>query len=492
MVYTVTVSAMVYSIYCTYLEFMEKPLFTSVETEYFPTYQLYFPGVAICSINRISFRSATELANEIFAANITDLPADEILSMISQLGDLYDSEFTPQNRSNRIDQLLTVYHKGSYDIVDVMKRLTPQCSSMLLKCRFHDKEWNCSELFTFRKTQDGYCCTFNYATKGDDTHLDVKLESMKVEDLTENGGLLVVLDPFLDDYFYPIFPSAGWKVTIFNPHDYPDTTSGGVIDFLVSPRVHRSVQLEAIMFYSARRIMSHSLEKRDCVFEDELTGPQMFYTYSNCIVDCKALDMWKMCGCIPFFLPNRESKKVCNLADVPCLSQYKSKWLSVVPHGNLYDHDEEIEKTNTLYCKCYPECSDVKYNAKMAMFGLEHVSEILRDKEVKNQSVMTIYFNNYGTINLKQDVIYRWYELMGEASGICGIFVGFSLIVIVEFAYFVGLFVLELLKGPATSDRDGNSAAGKRTTPIQKIYWGELYSYARTTKNQRDRARGKY
>ena len=80
----------------------------------------------------------------------------------------------------------------------------------------------------------------------------------------------------------------------------------------------------------------------------------------------------------------------------------------------------------------------------------------------------------------------------GEASGICGIFVGFSLIVVVEFAYFVGLFVLELLKGPAPSDRGGKPAGSERTTPIQKIYWGELYSYARTTKNQRDRARGKY
>ena len=151
----------------------------------------------------------------------------------------------------------------------------------------------------------------------------------------------------------------------------------------------------------------------------------------------------------PFVYLFPESKKVCNLEDVPCLSQYKckqrrdyefqggrsqpielqppardwlinelstmnrdamefvilpvhspsdhsikrrfekrtcklkigvqiaAKWLSVVPHGNLYDDDEEMEKANTLYCNCYPECSDVKYNAKMAMFGLEHVSEIL-------------------------------------------------------------------------------------------------------------------
>lgn len=95
------------------------------------------------------------------------------------------------------------------------------------------------------------------------------------------------------------------QVTIFNPHDYPDMTSGGVIDFLVSPRKHRSVELEAIVFYSIRNIIPYPLEKRDCVFQDEMTSFHMFYTYSDCIVDCKIEDIWNICRCVPFFLPNR-------------------------------------------------------------------------------------------------------------------------------------------------------------------------------------------
>ncbi|PBC33128.1 Sodium channel protein Nach [Apis cerana cerana] len=495
LMYAVTVPAMVYMVYNSYLEFMENPLFTSVETEYFPTHELNFPGIAICSVNRISRQSATKLANEISAANITDLSLDEILGAIFQLGDLYDSEFMMQN-TYQIDQLLTIFYNGSYSITELMKRvspitrttnitltqflfrynsppqtfqLTPQCSSMLSKCRFHDEERNCSELFAFRKTQDGFCCTFNYATKGDDTHFtsrengtDHRLEPMKVENLTESGGLSVLLESSLDDYFYPIFPSAEWKinlmifrgqVTIFNPHDYPDMTSGGVIDFLVSPRKHRSVELEAIVFYSIRNIIPYPLEKRDCVFQDEMTSFHMFYTYSDCIVDCKIEDIWNICRCVPFFLPNR------------------TKWFSVIPHENLYNIEDVKD---ILSCgKCYPECNAVNYNAKISIADLEsnqHVAELLDNVDIKNQSVLTIYFRKYGTIRLRQDVIYRWYELMGDASGICGIFVGFSLIAIVEFAYFVGLFMLELLKGPSSSDGDGKRAESKQP-PIQTIYW---------------------
>ncbi|CAK9830943.1 Pickpocket protein 28 [Anthophora retusa] len=302
------------------------------------------------------------------------------------------------------------------------------------------------------------------------------MEPMKVEKLTEDGGLTVLLEPFLDDYFYPIFPSTGWKVTIFNPFDYPDMSSGGVFEMLVSPNMHRSVEIQAIMFYSSKSIVSFPVEKRDCVFADEMVTLRAFYTYSDCIVDCKIEDMWKLCGCIPFYLPNR------------------AKWISVVPHEDLYN-DESLNNSRILHCyKCYSECSDVRYDAKIATSDLlsdGNIFNILDNTELVDQGVLSVYFEQFGTVRLKQDVIYRWYELMSEASGVCGIFVGFSLIAVVEFAYFVGLFVLELLKGPASSDGK-EKLAERKQAPVQTIYWGELFSNARTTKNQRDRARGKY
>lgn len=59
-----------------------------------------------------------------FAANISDLSTDEILDMVSQLGDLYDSEFETQSHFRRIDQLLAVFYGGYYSITNVMKRVS--------------------------------------------------------------------------------------------------------------------------------------------------------------------------------------------------------------------------------------------------------------------------------------------------------------------------------------------------------------------------------
>ncbi|XP_026674848.1 sodium channel protein Nach-like [Ceratina calcarata] len=522
---------MIFITYYGYLESMENPLFTSVSTEQFPTHELHFPGVAICSINRISRRSAMELASEVVAANISDRSHDQILDMILQLGDLYDSEIKLQTPKQRIDQLLAILYGAAFNITDVMKRLTPDCASMLSKCRFHDEERNCTEVFTFRKTQDGFCCTFNYATKGDDTPLSSMIDHrtipVKVQNLTEVGGLSVLLEPFLDDYFYSIFPSAGWRVsfhstvssshifnllqlaqfyyvadkiqifylfiefnvTIFNPYDYPDMTSGGVIDFLVSPKIHLRMEVQAIMSYSERAIIPYPLETRDCVFPDEMTPLRAFYTYSDCIVDCKIEDMLRICGCVPFFLPNRGSRKVCDLGDVPCLLQHKSKWFSVIPHENLYE-DNGMDKEKVLLCyKCYPECSAVKYTAKQFTTVLrsnQDVVKLLGDTKIEDHAAITIFFNKFGTTRLRQDVIFRWYELMGDAASICGIFIGFNLILIVEFVYFVGCFLIELVKGPSK----GKEGIKIKQTQIQTIYWGSLYSNVRTVENQRNRIHG--
>ncbi|XP_076279922.1 sodium channel protein Nach-like [Lasioglossum baleicum] len=497
LLYAIAVPTMIYTICRGYIDIMENPCFNTVESDQLDTEDLDFPGVSICSINRISRRAAMEMANELFQLNVTRLSADEIFKLITQLGDLYDSEITKQNREYRIDHLLAEsrdHIKSSYkDITKIMMRLTPPCSVLLTKCRFHDQDRNCSEMFTSRKTQDGFCCTFNYATIRDDISL---LEPLKVDHMGKDGGLSVLLESFVEDYLYPIFPITGFKVTIFNPHDYPDMTSGGVIEIFVSPTTERNVEIQAIVSYSTTNVIPYSLEERHCVFPEEMVAIRASYTYSDCIVDCKVADMLSLCNCVPFFLPNRDSNKVCNLEDVPCLLRYKYRWSSVVPNSGLHiEVDDESE--NILHCNnCYPLCGDVTYTAKMMSAYIPpgyHTTKLLSNVYFKNQSVLNVYFNSFGTTKLKQDVVYRWYELLGDASGIGGIFVGFSLIAVVEFVYFVGLFVFELLKGPDSSDGVEDESGRERPT-IQKIYWGELYPRSRqnVTAKRHYRIRDKY
>ncbi|KAG5344188.1 PPK28 protein, partial [Acromyrmex heyeri] len=243
-----------------------------------------------------------------------------------RLGNFYVYDFdmlglTDNNYDVELDKLLTTYYNGTYDVTEIMKTLTPQCSMMLLKCKLHGKYTNCSTLFKFRKTPDGYCCTFNYVRESDDIpEQNDETELSKPEQVWDLGierGLTVVMDPLLDDYFYSILPIKGWKVIVFNPTDYPDMTSGGVTEVLAVPLSETFLDVIGTIFISNPGIKNFPRNKRNCIFPDEgkLLSRIMIYTYSDCIVNCKINFIQKSCGCRPFFYP-RHGIKDCDIGGI--------------------------------------------------------------------------------------------------------------------------------------------------------------------------------
>ncbi|TGZ45793.1 Sodium channel protein Nach [Temnothorax longispinosus] len=374
---------------------------------------------------------------ESFNANITDQSVDEIHNLVMQLGNLYSSTFRMNASLDiEIDQLLMAYYKGPYDVTELMKNLTPQCSMILLKCKLHGTFRNCSNLFEFRKTQDGYCCTFNYARESDDIlELPDVIESIPVhhvDDLGIERGLTVVMDPLLDDYFYSILPI----VLVFNPTDYPDMTSGGVTELLAMPLSETYVDVTTTAFVSTQIIRDFPREKRNCIFDDEETMyKEKKYTYT--------------------------------------------KWLTIFPHedtGHIFRNEE-----NALHCQiCYPACNDLNYDVlswKSYMTPGGYNTNLLWNYNVTDEGVLHVYFSKYGTIRLKQDVAFYWYELMSDIGGICGVFIGFSFISVVELLYFFALLFRDLLTKELTLQEDDNQEEENpsvQAQTIRAIYWKEL------------------
>ncbi|XP_029165018.1 sodium channel protein Nach-like [Nylanderia fulva] len=490
-IHCVIISGLIFLVYISYKEFVTSPILTSMDSDSYSTVKIDFPAIAICPINRISRQSATELATDIFHANVTNKSIREIMYLLQQLGNHYSSNFAIDEKNNsELDQLLVDYYKGFYDITDTMKNLSPQCLTMLLRCKLHGTYRNCSQLFEFRKTQDGFCCTFNYVRERDDIPtmrevFEAKQSNVhKIDELGIEHGLSVVMEPFLDDYFYPIMPVTGWKIIIFHPYDFPDVCSGGVTEVLVIPCTETYVDMSATSFFSTDIIETFPINQRNCIFAEEILTSGKTYTYSDCIVDCKINDMLELCKCRPFFFPSRGEKenmqRICTNKDLPCLSKHKSKWWTVFPHENK----EEIMPNSewALHChNCYPACDDTGYDVRSSMSYMstgEHRTELLMNYNVTDQGVLHVFFSKYGTIRLKQDVIYYWYELLSDIGGICGVFIGFSFITIVELLYFLVLIFLDLFCGKSSlQEGDENHEKESKSShnqTIQTIYWNEL------------------
>ncbi|KAL6264439.1 hypothetical protein P5V15_004548 [Pogonomyrmex californicus] len=426
-----------------------------------------------------------------FNKNITDRSLKEILDLLSELGDLYIANFDRDSSNDmELDQLLMKYYKGSYNIIEIMKNLSPNCSAMLLKCKLHGTSRNCSTLFEFRRTQDGYCCVFNYMRESDDIPIidlsDIITETNymhKVTDLGIDRGLTVVMEPFVEDYFYSIMPIQGWKIIVFNPTDYPDMTSGGVTEVFAMPLTETYIDVTPTVFFSTNIIKGFTKEKRNCLFETE-TDTQFngaIYTYSDCIVNCKIQHIQKICGCRPFIYPRRgieeNSWRICTTLDLHCLAKHKSLWMTIYPHESLEDI---YIKEKALHChNCYPACDDVKYEVlswKSYMSAGGYNTNLLWDFNVTDQGILHVFFSKYGTIRLKQDVASYWYDLMSDIGGICGVFIGFSFITAVELLYFFALMFRDLIYKKSVLDEDDrkDEIPSVQTQTAQTIYWNEL------------------
>ncbi|XP_076658617.1 sodium channel protein Nach-like [Halictus rubicundus] len=462
-------------------DYFDTAITATPESDDFPTEYIEFPGIAICSVNRISHRKATMLAADMYNANVSNMTVDEILHAIKDLGYLYNTHFKREEGYTEISRLLSIFYGGHYNISEIMEYLTPECSSLLMTCVLRGEEKNCSDIFSVSKTQDGFCCTFNYFSDDDDNRT-----YELAQEVGEQYGLIVTMDPMLDDYFYSVIPIIGFKVMVFRPRDYPDTLSGGVSEMLVTPLTKRYVQLTALGLSSSDSIRPYPANNRKCIFADEKSPIHKSYTSSDCIVACRIKDLWEYCKCRPFFYPDfgleQQYNRTCTVEDVPCVDKYKDDRHDLVPYQTeALSH--LIKKNTTLYCEaCYPPCDDVTYIITTSTHSVKPKHFDTTPSTHANYSILHIFFAHGGTLYLRQDVSYKWYQYLSDIGGICEFFLGCSLISFVELVYFILLCLTELL----TSDSDPEANEEVENQPVQPsmqvIYWNELFPRSRTTK----------
>ncbi|XP_011056712.1 PREDICTED: sodium channel protein Nach-like [Acromyrmex echinatior] len=96
--------------------------------------------------------------------------------------------------------------------------------------------------------------------------------------------------------------------------------------------------------------------------------------------------------------------------------------------------------------------------------------------KITNEGVLHVYFSNYRTIQLKQDVSSYWYNLLSDIGGLCGIFIGFSFITIVELLYFFVLLFCNLFCKKSVLQKDDRKIeiSPDQTQTTGELYWNEL------------------
>lgn len=167
-------------------------------------------------------------------------------------------------------------------------------------------------------------------------------------------------------------------------------------------------------------IKDYNKKQRKCMSEEEQS--LVFfkkYSQSNCHFEAFVLEALKICKCSLFWMPRLNETKVCNVwEEFKCVENVES---------SIYD-------TN-LTNKCLPVCTGITYDADMSISKMDtNALEYFIPDGFKAVRVV-ISFKNEQYLSLVRSQVYGKTDFIAGCGGILSLFMGISIISIVEIIY---------------------------------------------------------
>ncbi|CAG9802120.1 unnamed protein product [Chironomus riparius] len=400
-----------------------------------------FPAVTICNMNQV---------RKSFAINIRSKRDKLILDSICTSGD------------GLKDNLTDFEGKWSY-VRQFFLNASQPCHQMIQFCKFGMRIVNCDEIFTTVLTDEGLCCTFNafhpklmFKTFEEDDHIDNTLSDFPYATWNpENGynnvkppyprpvpgagyhfGLSLLLDVDVANYYCSSTRSYGFKALLHSPVETAKMANFG---FFISPGLETKVVITPKISEATNLIRRVPMQQRQCVFASENNlSYYNIYSKKNCEMECNSKLTESECGCTLYFMPRKydNESKICSRLEAPCYENIIYKIQNTM-NGNLSCNH------------CLPACFEINYGREISSSILgtgsfqtvePQLSRVYNANYIRdNLAVVHISLNeNAYSGNTKNELI-GFTEFLSNTGGLLGLFMGFSVISLMEIIYFLSL-----------------------------------------------------
>lgn len=362
--------------------------------------ELTFPAVTVCNLN--FFRRSV-----LDERNLTDLVQSAIILQDS-LGlegcDSFVDSFSTT-------EVYTPLRETTYEELTQVARNILE--DFIIDCYFAGEQCNVSESFDPVFTSLGLCYTFNAGRHGKSI--------MKSSGTGQRHGLQVMINVDQLDYSVPL--DAGVKVAI-HPQSEPSLPDDQGIGIPTGRNAFISVREKRIQDQTGRGCNSET----DVSNLNFLQGEYAVYTEAACLVDCLHSSIADDCGCIAarsFYVPDNSTYSTlpnCTLESVCCIV------------------DELLIPD---VCNCPAACSSVLYESSLSYsyFPADHVSISLGSLFNSSPAIfpsnllqMNVYFETLNIETQTTNNAYSFVALLSDIGGQLGLFLGVSVISIMEFA----------------------------------------------------------
>lgn len=401
-----------------------------------------FPAFTICNMNQVK---------KSFAKSLREQRDKVILDSICTVGDeIKDTSKDFEGKWSFVKQFLV--------------NASQPCNQMIRACRFGMRSVSCEKVFASVLTDEGLCCTFNAIhpklmlrhydeenfivsnANADDIYSTWEPESgyqsvdgrshypRNIAGAGAQFGLSLLLDVDVVNYYCSSTSSYGFKALLHSPIETPKITNFG---FFISPGVESKVTATPKISEATDLIRRVPMQQRQCVFANENNlSYYRIYTKKNCESECVSKLTEENCGCTLYFMPRNESK-ICSRLEATCYEEVIFKIQNTMDSNLSCNH-------------CLPACFEINYGREISscplgtgtfqttLMPLPHIMQnasYIKD----NIAIVHVALNeNAYSGNTKNELI-GFVEFLSYSGGLVSLFMGFSVISLVEIIYFLTL-----------------------------------------------------
>ncbi|KAH8397834.1 hypothetical protein KR222_003544 [Zaprionus bogoriensis] len=470
------------SIYCcarlihsAYAKWDATPVIVSFAERSTPVWNIPFPAVTICSETKRVLRAGGRNSY----AELYRKYADEMrLSPI----------FKPHNVSAReMQEFRTLLHVCNTQIIEsdmplipgeqldypaLLQRMLPPFERYFFYCRWLSRSSECRRYFRPSLTEEGICYTFNGLHPRDiyrpDTYQfqlnerdnatpwtswtletgyeassDVETYPARVLSAGARSAIFMALQSFKQEVDYACRgPVQGFKVLLHAPDDVPQVSK----QFVRIPMGREVlIAVKPNMITTSAGIAEYHPQRRRCFLSDErLLRFFKIYSESNCQLECLSNFTLSKCGCVKFSMPRSVDMPVCGEDKIHCYDRAERELLvREFQRVRSLNVAGEAPRGGESACNCMPACTSLIYNTEIsqANFDLEEMlaaegdTEFLREYPGSQMSRLSIYFKQSQFITSKRSELYGITEFLANCGGIFGLFMGLSILSLVEILY---------------------------------------------------------
>ncbi|XP_052873201.1 pickpocket protein 28-like [Anopheles cruzii] len=446
-----------------YEKWRRSPVVVTFAEKLTPVYDVPFPAVTVCPVTKVKMATLnfTAAYQALTYGDNDSMLTDEVIDQVLAMVQVCDFSF-----SN-----LPFNHTYDDNLVSIIQRMAIPFGEMFLMCVWKNRQVNCSELFKPTLTESGICYTFNGMSaeellRTDQFHQEfehlgetrsaanwtmedgyhprvgVSTYPRRVLSAGAQSGMLIFLKTDKADMDFLCGNSfQGYQVQLHSPNTCPQISTQNIR----VPLNHAfQVRVEPFMITTTAAVRSYSVDNRLCYYSHErYLRFFAIYTKRSCEVECLANFTLYLCGCVHFSMPRPAGVRICGLGKKKCVEEAEI-YLQEQAMGGAVESGGSIPRVLSS-CRCLPSCTFLQYNAEISQspFEWRRLTDAmgLFPNELKNAglSTMNIYFKESQFITIKRNQLFELNDFIANCGGLLGLFMGVSLLSIVEVLYFFTL-----------------------------------------------------